>query len=366
MRRSYSTVTTVFMASIFSLLMLTGCEGPAGPQGAAGTNGTDGIDGVDGVNAAETCTDCHTADTKIKARQVQWAASTHAIGGNFERGGSRTCAACHSHEGFVERIASGLTQPDSGFPNPSPINCRTCHQIHTNYDDTDWAFTTGSDVAFDLWIDGTTVDFGKGNVCANCHQQRNSYTVPDLAGGDITITSSRFGGHYGAQAATMQGAGYVEFTGALSYPTAPHFHEGGDACVTCHMAKAYGSQAGGHTWNMTYDSHGATEPNLAGCATCHTDTANWEALGYVGLTNHFDYKGTQTAIQTLLDDIVAKLIAANIVDPLDLTHAVPGTYTATVAGAFWNYINILNDRSLGVHNPDYVTVLLTNTLAALP
>jgi hypothetical protein len=32
--------------------------------------------------------------------------------------------------------------------DPAPINCRTCHMIHMNYDETDWTLSTTDAVEF--------------------------------------------------------------------------------------------------------------------------------------------------------------------------------------------------------------------------
>ncbi len=373
MRRSFSGFTSAATAALFAVFMLSACvegpEGPAGPQGETGATGATGAAGADGADANSTCVDCHDADTRIKSRQIQWEASTHATGGNFERVSSRgdnVCATCHTHEGFIERMDTGDWTTVEEVTNPTPPNCRTCHAIHDTYTeaDLDVQFTT----AFDLQIDGTTVDFGDGTLCANCHQPRTPGPPVVVGGGDVTITSAYWGVHHGPQGGILAGAGGYEFTG-LTYPTAPHIHgavaTNPDGCVTCHMANPYGDQAGGHTMFMAYQYHGSDEPNLAGCATagCHANTADWETLGYLG----FDYKNFQTAVLADLAALKTKLLAVGIVTADD--HAVPGTWTEVQAGALLNYLMVLEDRSNGVHNPSvsgYVSVLLKNTIAALP
>jgi len=44
---------------------------------------------------------------------------------------------------------------------------------------------------------------------------------------------------------------------------------------------------------------------------------------------------------------------------------VVGTYPMAHAQAFFNWIGLEEDRSLGVHNPQYVNALLTNSIEAL-
>jgi hypothetical protein len=119
---------SIFVLTALLVWVLVGCEGDTGPTGPAGQDSN------------ENCTQCHVSETKIKVRQIQYEASVHRNGGNFRRGSSAFCSACHAHEGFVERIEAGVLEPTEGFDNPSPINCRTCHMIHSTYTDADFAF----------------------------------------------------------------------------------------------------------------------------------------------------------------------------------------------------------------------------------
>ncbi|NQU84489.1 MAG: hypothetical protein HQ541_01890 [Mariniphaga sp.] len=47
-------------------------------------------------------------------------------------------------------------------------------------------------------------------------------------------------------------------------------------------------------------------------------------------------------------------------------HPVVGTYPMAQAQAFFNWVGLEEDRSLGAHNPKYVKALLRNTIEALP
>ena len=195
------------------------------------------------------------------AKQVQYNASVHRLGGNFERNGSR-CAGCHTHEGFMERMMTDPTndQISAAVSNPTPVNCRTCHKIHQNYDLTDYELTYPAPVTL---FNGGTVDFGNGNLCINCHQSR-PYEVPDMANDSTAITSSRWGTHHGPQSAMIFGLGGFHIAGSVDYPPEGSGHQSviADGCITCHMAEAFGNSAGGHTFNMTYEYHGGTRPDF--------------------------------------------------------------------------------------------------------
>ncbi len=312
------------------------CAGPPGPQGEPGVAGT-----------MYGCADCHDADEELKAKQVQYAASTHATGGNFERS-SESCAICHTSEGFRQRLEAGTSEDlAAAIENPTPQNCRTCHKIHETYTTDDWALRVTA--AITLELTGTAYNQGDGNLCATCHQPRWSYDQPVVGGDDVTITSPDWGPHYGPQSAILTGvAGYGNFTRSSVHYTAIT-----DGCPVCHMADAYGDQAGGHTWNMEYEYNGHDVANDAGCESCH-DMSNVDG---------FDRNGVQTDIEAKIAALKAALLANNLVTADD--HTVPGTYTAAEAGALWNYLLVLEDRSDGIHNPQYVEFLLDTALAAL-
>ena len=89
-------------------------------------------------------------------------------------GPNKSCAGCHSGGGFSDRIAAGL-QPNQvtvGDPNPTPQDCRACHQIHNTYTGVDWALETTAAVSLYDARTNKTFAGGEGNLCASCHQPR--------------------------------------------------------------------------------------------------------------------------------------------------------------------------------------------------
>ena len=101
----------------------------------------------------------------------------------------------------------------------------------------------------------------------------------------------------------------------------------------------------------------ATVPRLmlkTGCTTCHTNAAN--------LT---------TAIANLTADVTERmatleeqLIDAGIYNSTT-GLANTGTFKANAVLAYLNYNTIKEDRSNGAHNPEYIRVLLDNSIAAM-
>jgi len=339
-------------------MAMVGCEGdegPAGPAGPAGPTGPAGDDGADGENALNTCVDCHNNDTELLAIEMQFAQSGHFDTVYWERTGS--CMECHNHNGFITAVVNGEEMPGS-FTNPAPINCRTCHEIHTDFTGDDYALTTVA--AVDLKV-GDIFDVGDGNLCANCHQSRPISPMPVIGGEQITLTAqdgvnppgNRFGPHYGPQANVLIGSGMLEFEGTMTYPTTSTHSV--QSCNSCHMVDTVASTGGGyvgggHVWSLSYND-GANQV-IESCTQCHS-----------GATD-FDYLGGRTEIQGMLTDLRTLLENEGIMRPEDY-YANPGTFDADVAAAFLNWKFIYHDGSYGSHFPGYARALLTNTIEAM-
>lgn len=329
---------------VFTMAACEGDEGPAGPAGPAGPQGPPGTPGDPGQNALNTCVECHNNDTQLMAVEMQYGASPHFNNVYWYRTGS--CMACHTHNGFITAAVNGEALPGS-YENPVPINCRTCHNIHTDFTADDYALTTTA--AVDLIV-GDTFDIGgAGNLCANCHQSRSISPMPVIDGDPVTVGNFRYGPHYAPQANVLIGEGMFEFEGSLSYDvTTPHQAD----CNACHMVAAvYDGDmyvAGGHVFGLSYGEGGEA---IAACTQCHSSATSFNAFN------------GQANTQALMDDLAALLTDAGILDAEN--YAVPGTYPANVAAAFLNYKFIYHDGSLGVHNPHYVRAILTNTIEAL-
>ncbi len=323
-----------------AIISCTGPEGPAGKDGATGT---------------AVCKVCHSDNTFMYAKMMQYDNSQHALGVNFQRN-TNTCAPCHTSEGYRETAVTGADTTVATIQNPTTINCRTCHFIHTNFDTTDFNLTFTKTV--NLRIGGQmTHDIGKGNLCAKCHQGRPTSPMPVLGGDSVSITSSHWGPHHSPVANMLNGNGAFEYTQG-SYAS-PHLNVP-DGCVTCHMATAIGNQAGGHTWRM---STGTTD-NVAGCLTCHSGVKS------------FDINGTQSDVEASLVQLRNTLSTKGWIDTtssggeynMDVvvaTSSKPLKLSANQAGALYNYMMIAADRSMGVHNPNYIKTLLTGSINAV-
>jgi hypothetical protein len=305
------------------------------------------------VNA--TCTQCHAGNVELYGKQVQYQESLHRQGGNFERAGT-TCAFCHTHQGFIEKLATGQNATAATVQDPAPVNCRTCHQIHKTFTKADYALTTTKDVAL---ITGGTAKLGTraGNLCGQCHQARILSPLPTLGGANVTLTSTRYGWHYSPVANVITSNGAFKITGSSTIPTVPHVH--GDlafnpgTCATCHMNQAFGEKSGGHTFKMFYlGTTGLPVQNIAGCQECHKTVENF---------NHF---GLRAEIDGLMEAIDHELIRIGI-KTAGNHYVKPGSYPADVVAGFLNWYLFEEDKSHGMHNPPYARAVLRNTLAKL-
>jgi hypothetical protein len=288
----------------------------------------------------------------LYAKEVQWANSGHGEANYlYDR---TSCSVCHSHQGFLERVATGEWETAAAIPDVVGINCRTCHQIHTTYTAADLAFTTPDEVA--LRVAGVTVDLGgSSNLCASCHQSRLRDPMPVIDGDPQELEDP----HHGPQGDIMAGVGLYNFNGTTE---GPHVHGSEGGCATCHMAegptvarpdRGPQGEAGGHTFSVDDDG----DDYVTGCETCHTS----------GVAD-FGLFGLQDDVQALLDELALALEAAGALewDPEDMEwNDVDGEFPANVAAAFWNYMAVTEDRSLGLHNPSYVKGILQGSIDKL-
>ncbi|HEX2920664.1 MAG TPA: hypothetical protein VHO50_05810 [Bacteroidales bacterium] len=319
-------------------LVLAGCEGPRGLQG---------------VDANQSCTECHNNSALIENKEAQWEESLHATGENAAYANRAGCAECHTSQGFLEYVAEGSRANISLPDEPMQINCYTCHEIHQTYTAEDFTLNTVTPVTLVQKYAGADITWDKGssNLCVNCHQSREVTPLPVENGGNYTITNTRIGPHHSPNPNLMLAKIPYQITGSTAYPASnPHLTE--NACVDCHMSKPYGYQAGGHSMNMYYDSHGTETLNTASCVACHSSDAPAKL------------NALKATITEKLDDLKAQLTAANIYNPTS-GLAKAGTFNAKIAMAYLSYNTIVEDKSFGVHNPGYTKALLDNAIEAM-
>jgi hypothetical protein len=303
------------------------------------------------AQSPSNCFDCHSdQNTFLVAIEQQWANSVHASGLNTIRATGSSCSGCHSSEGFLARVAG---ENPAGYDNPTVIHCFTCHAPH-------------SDGNFELRITepqtlvtGDSADIGAGNICVACHQARREFAT--YFNGE-SITSSHWGPHHSTQGDMLFGANAYEYDGYTYTETQWHRTETENGCVTCHVEFIGANFAvGGHTFNMAAEIEGEGQDperivNTQACESCHEDFDD---------EFEFDHEGVQTEITGMLEELEALLFAAGIVD--DEGHPIgssddPNPVTEGQAGALWNWLMVYEDRSHGIHNPEFAHSLLESAI----
>jgi hypothetical protein len=320
--------------------LLSEAEGPQGPQGAQGLQGevgATGLIGPQGPAGDEACQTCHNETTLIFLNKLWWEQSGHGTGESYVRGTRSSCAGCHSSEGFIELVVAGIqpNEVEEGIAMPTPPNCRTCHWIHNDFTEDDFALTTTDPVTF--FVSGDVFDGGSGTLCANCHQPRRGF--PEAENGEVEVSSTHWGSHHGAQAAVLIGVGGA---GEPGEPAPGHYavedeQVAEDTCATCHMGpNQY------HDW----------APDEDYCQIeCHEDIEDFD----------FNYENVQDDVHALFDELGELLEAAHM---LHDGHPVVGFYPKAQAAALWNYIIVLEDGSYGVHNSEYTKRILEEGIEA--
>ncbi len=370
------------------LLFVTGCKGPTGPAGPAGETT---VANLDGFKEGIKCGDCHNSDTDtmyyVWAKKYQWQLSKHAWGGDYERNSS-TCANCHTTEGFIQAV-QGKTV--TSHVDASPPGCFACHSPHSNGD---FSLRTVASVSLLSPIQGVAdaqFDYGKGNLCAQCHKPRSVSPKPNPAKtamtDTITISNNRWYAHYGVQSQMLMGTGGFQFVDYTYTGNSNHTNNTTikkEGCVICHMADATAGSgiAGGHTMNLRYESNSSL---TNGCTTsgCHSSSFT---IDYIGSSSSLTGGlGSHTAVEAYLDTLKNLLLDVNVVNKWNVGAQQPwiveGSEGLTInagsgskalkirpasrAGALFNFFFVEHDLSEGSHNTRYAIELLKSSIAEL-
>jgi len=360
-----------------------------GIDGIDGVDGIDGIDGIDGVGT-QVCIDCHS-DSHRDGIWDAYLTSNHGgqpgyTYGSWSRGTSESCASCHNNAGFIDYIETGAVAK-GGYNESKPLNCTGCHNVHRSFDfendGNDKAVRTVEGVnlrvfAEDPNLDDYVIDYGTAsNLCANCHQPRRGAPTPD-ANGKYLNTSTHWGPHHGPQTALLEGllGAYSTFTLVEAIPAvkqAAHRTDT-DACVDCHMRHTTDGSFG-HSW----------DPSRNNCASCHTGPTAPEDLEVAGIATDMATLGAllEQVVGQALDSSNNPLFEADGVTPVPVVgivekagepseefkfgewHPVKGLFDLQDAEAAWNFLFIIEDRSGGIHNPNYAKSIIKNSIANL-
>lgn len=343
------------------------CHGPKNPlHGGAGTQPKTMEFGV--------CAQCHNEPWRHnKVSQYENSGHAEAVwSGSFDSDGASvitgytlsTCVRCHDGAAFVaftrgesfdNRISSGY-----GALTHTKITCQTCHDPH---DGSLRSAPAASDTLGNGY-DYSAFNFGEGKLCVNCHKYRRD--AETYVEGNV---SSHFGPHHRGAADVILGQNAVTFGVELSSSIAHRLVE--NTCVGCHMSATTDTgtvsrdKIGGHSWNMEYEEGGVEYDNITKCVDCHTGITKFSDI-VAGFD--YDMDGTnepfQTEVQGLLDQIAVALPPYGTTD-IDYRAVGDDPDSVLLKKIYFNYAYVMEDGSMGAHNPKYVIGLLQTSLNQL-
>jgi len=368
------------------------------------------------------CMSCHGstgAKYPVLGAKLGYEVSGHATLGDSRYANGGGCQRCHTNEGYVEYAtkfafdtakydayavpvagADGKVPPQPFIDYPSQPGCFTCHDPHTSGNfalrtqkvDAKTKAVTNQKIPL---YNGTVFDGGAGNLCASCHQERGS--MAKAVAGAKGVVSARGNSHHGPEADMLAGTNGYEFAGK-KYSTSPHALMVKDTCVTCHMEQpdgryGFSPEIGGHAFTVVGEVHEAPLGNISNCVTCHgkdlkavvakkiylADSGNarldYKDTTFFSLKAKADYDkdGSVEFVQQEVQGLIEKLQVAFEKMPANPILKADGTFGASnktvypneVVGAWQNYLYVIEDKSVGVHNATYAIELLMDSIQAV-
>jgi hypothetical protein len=313
-----------------------------------------------------SCNSCHHNLPNVRVT-AQWEQAGHSdpIWSNSFRQGTasqnnslQNCVRCHDGRGYANFTKGKTTNTTQGEYEQATfvgVTCQACHEPHS-------AHLRKGPANADTLASGynySNINLGAGATCADCHKYRYS----DIVTVEQTALYVRWGTHYAGAANVLLGEGGYEFGFQLPRSVA-HLTGNPNTCVDCHMAvppAEHRNRIGEHTKQMRYTPEGGQEVHLiAGCTNCHGAITSFDDI-YA--TSDYDMDGEIKPFQQEVQGLLNRLASAlpPVGDPtIDWQQIDDNDLEAK--GAFWNYLYVRNDHSLGIHNPKYVVSLLQRSI----
>jgi hypothetical protein len=307
--------------------------------------------------SAANCGVCH--EGTHHPYLTEWSESPHNFPGDSHTG---SCAGCHEGVTAAERLSDesglaifygggGADRDTTGSPY-QPIVCSTCHDPHNA--ENPGQLRTVADVHL-VTANGESpviTEGGVGKLCMQCHHARRG---PDQ---QIAEGYDHFGPHANPQADMMKGKSASHGVADENYVwTGPSHLNVQNSCKTCHLnMEEYVSEE-----QPTVTGH-KFEPTVEACRNCHGPIEDFDDIMAV---SDFDGDGQVEGIQSEVTGLLHLLEHALVESGLDTTGtdvlgALGDTLLSTVEQrtAGYNLAFVEEDKSLGVHNPDYAIQLL--------
>ncbi|GJQ64482.1 MAG: hypothetical protein SCALA702_35350 [Melioribacteraceae bacterium] len=311
---------------------------------------------IESTLESDNCAKCHNSGTHHVIAE-QWNFSIHGSENHLYFGENRaSCTPCHNGKGFVDFVKG----EEQDAPVAVSITCATCHDPHDHGNDNQLRLVTAT------LMDGHEVtELGKGGLCSNCHRSRRDGV--DYTANYLDNLSSRFGPHHGPQTEMLIGANTPTF--GMTIASSPHDTAIEDGCVGCHMYPNEVDEndevllSGNHSFSMV-DQDG--NDNVAACEDCHGTMESFdEKKFYVNGNADLDGNGTAEGMQHEVHGLLDKL--AELLPPYGSTdiNTIDSTWSADEAVALYNYKSVEEDRSFGVHNPQFIVGILIASIEKL-
>lgn len=324
------------------------------------------------------CATCHDAGSH-HIRPRQWRYSAHS---NPPYSASSSCAACHTGQGFAQKMAGEtVTTPT----NPEPQTCACCHDPHdaTN----EHQLRKIGDVTFP---NGFVAAGGKGTVCLECHSGRRN--TNDAA----TLFDEKRAPHHNVQGAVLLGTNLFEFI--APYTSSAHTYVVKDRCVDCHMAASPSGDAhykvGDHSFNVSWhdEAKDGDVENLASCNVegCHSadPLTSFDRAARADYDGDGNVEGVMTEVDGLVE-LLTEAINLSLGDGVnpggfysyhgrlhftdengleywgDEQNPSPRTLTQTQFQVTYNLLVVEYDHSHGIHNTGLAVQALQRSYEAL-
>jgi hypothetical protein len=344
----------------FASIGCENCHG-AGSEHSMGGDTTK----ISTTTKSNACMSCHDEPWRHNIVQM-YENSTHSeavfegrnVADSLRNNIANDCNMCHdgrNHIDYTKKTVGGpnvFTPPALNRADQVVIGCPTCHEPHSGElrnhpSDT---LATGYNYAFT----------GAGKTCISCHRSRRNNKVYVTIKGSF---SSTWGPHESQQGDVLLGQNAATFNN-VPYVSGSHRNISG-ACVGCHMAPTTDTgtvtrdKVGGHTWNLHYAA--TNYDHVKGCLGCHPGVTSFDDF-----VAPEDYDGDNTVEpwQKEVEGCIRNLRIA--LPPVGVDSVAWGliakdSMNINLRKAYWNYLLIMNDGSLGMHNPFFaIQVLLTS------
>ena len=314
----------------------------------------------------ENCGKCHQG--QHHPYQEEWENSPHNFDAGFFAVTNPFCQGCHEGVASAKRLSGDVSQfygsgsiPDRPSPEAAPftnVTCQTCHDPHNAENPgqlrtvADVPLVTSNGESPVITIGGT------GKLCMHCHHARRA---PD---NQVIEGYAHFGPHANPQADMMAGKSAYQQVAPPDFVWADPSHLNvQNSCKTCHLdMQEFRPDVGaitGHTFL----------PKVEACASCHGQIASFDDIRAL---DDFDGDGQVEGVQSEVEGLMKLLEEALLADGLDTTgvgfegalgDTSISTFKQRESGYNWAYVH--DDKSKGIHNPDYAVQLLQQSILHL-